>query len=570
MRQLRKRRTLARVVALTAVSMSAVFVSAGRWTGNDSVYAAANRLQCDFDHDGRGDLAVGVPGDNNGRGAVNVQYSPDGLLGAGAYFRRGLNLPGASTGRERLGSSVACGDFDGDGFADLAIGVPGESTQRGGVVVVYGSAVGLVDNHATSFNQNTIGLGLVAPADPGDRFGETLIAGDFNADGRDDLAIGVPGEDSPAPPATPGGPPGKFIDNIGMVHVVFGSASLGLTGPAQTFSPFTPGVCCFVATTSFYGAALAAGDFNNDGVADLAIGAPLADVDLGGGDGATAPGAVHVVRGEAGTGLVVAGQLYLTESDLTVMHEPRPYELLGWSLAVGQFDGRHGDDLAKGAPFEKLDDDFDDTYVGYGAVRIALFDGAGQVMAHQFFTDVFGDGVGDGERFGWAVAAGNFDGANDDDLAIGVPDNVSALDNNGASGGAVVVVFSDGFALGPQSQSFFPGEVALGVQTPPPPANMKYHFGRTLATGDYQGDGFADLFIGVPSLSLTINGMGAVEIRPGAAGVGLGASYLLLTQDTWQPGKTWEAAQTSFAFTTGLSGKSVTWIGEQMGHALGR
>ncbi len=162
---------------------------------------------------------------------------------------------------------------------------------------MYGSAVGLVDSHGTSFNQNTNGLGLVAPAkNAGDRFGETLVAGDFNADGRDDLAIGVPGEDSPAPPATPGGPPGKFISDIGTVHVVFGSAALGLTGPAQTFSPFTPGVCCFVATTSFYGAALAAGDFNNDGVADLAIGAPLADVNMGGGDVATAAGAVHVVR----------------------------------------------------------------------------------------------------------------------------------------------------------------------------------------------------------------------------------------------------------------------------------
>ena len=332
-------------------------MSSGPWTGTHEALAAANRLQCDFDHDGRGDLAVGVPGDNNGRGAVNVQYSPDGLLGAGAYFRRGLNLPGASTGRERLGSSVACGDFDGDGFADLAIGVPGESSAREVSSSSYGSAVGLVDSHAH----------VVQPEH--DRLRSWLHQPilEIASVKRSSLAISMPTAGTTWRLVFPGktrlhhlrrraGHLESSSSDIGTVHVVFGSAALGLTGPAQTFSPFTPGVCCFVATTSFYGAALAAGDFNDDGVADLAIGAPLADVDLGGGDVATAAGAVHVVRGEAGTGLVLAGQLYLTESDLTVLHEPRPYELLGWSLAVGQFDGRHGDDLAMGAPFEKLDE----------------------------------------------------------------------------------------------------------------------------------------------------------------------------------------------------------------------
>ncbi len=183
---------------------------------------------------------------------------------------------------------------------------------------------------------------------------------------------------------------------------------------------------------------------------------------------------------------------------------------------------------------------------------------------------MFGDGVGDGERFGWAVAAGNFDGANDDNLAIGVPDNVSAIDNNGASGGAVVVVFSDGFALGPQSQVVLPRRSRPWRPDSASTSEHEVSLRENARDGRLPGDGFADLFIGVPSLSLAINGMGGVEIRPGAAGVGLGASCLLLTQDTLQPGKTWAAGQTSFAFTTGLSGKSVTWIGEQMGHALGR
>ena len=67
--------------------------------------------------------------------------------------------------------------------------------------------------------------------------------------------------------------------------------------------------------------------------------------------------------------------------------------------------------------------------------------------------------------------------------------------------------------------------------------------GAALAAGDYQGDGVADLFIGVPALSLALHDVGGVEIRPGVAGVGLGSgpSYLLLHQGTSQPGQTWAA-----------------------------
>ena len=70
--------------------------------------AAAKPLRCDFDGDGKSDLAAGVPGDNKRRGAVNVQYSPEGLLEKGAYFLRPDNLPGPSNSREpaRLGPGL--------------------------------------------------------------------------------------------------------------------------------------------------------------------------------------------------------------------------------------------------------------------------------------------------------------------------------------------------------------------------------------------------------------------------------------------------------------------------------
>jgi hypothetical protein len=89
------------------------------------------------------------------------------------------------------------GDFNGDGRHDLAIAAPGESVHgvpgAGAVHVLYGTAVGVSAAGAQYLHQNasqTLGV-----AEPGDRFGETWLVGDFNGDGRDDLAVGVPGED---------------------------------------------------------------------------------------------------------------------------------------------------------------------------------------------------------------------------------------------------------------------------------------------------------------------------------------------------------------------------------------
>jgi hypothetical protein len=439
--------------------------------------------------------------------------------------------------------------------------------------VLFGSDTGLYNKFGTYFGQNVVTPGS---AEAGDRFGEALAAGDFDGSGRDDLAIGVPGESIQA---TVGGNR-VDIKDAGMVHVMFGfSGGLKAAG-AQTFSPLTPGTCC-IKGSAHYGAALAVGDFDGGGIDDLAIGAPYSDVGPPN-DTIKKPGAVQVLRGKLNVGLTTVGH-HLDQAVLATIPglaatTPRPVELFGFSLAVGDFDGVRGDDLAIGAPLEKLETDFSEDGVeeageGYGAVHVVHFTAAGpglDISAAKLLMEDelsgFGDGIENTNRFGWSLAAGNFDGEHTDDLAIGLP---------GQS--AVAVIYSNGVGLSVgEVQFFYPGDFADGIQSPPCDHCFD-EFGGSLASGDYQGDGIADLFVGVPGYTFGAPGngyspddnnhFGAVEIMPGVAGSGLGPSYLLLHQNVIQQNQTWWAEETSFEFIA-------DWYfpvrGERFGYTIGR
>ena len=95
------------------------------------------------------------------------------------------------------GSGVARGDFNGDGIGDLAVGVPDENVNgaidAGAVNVIYGSSDGLTATGNQFFTQDSPGMPGVT--ENFDRFGLTLASGEFNGDSYSDLAIGVPHED---------------------------------------------------------------------------------------------------------------------------------------------------------------------------------------------------------------------------------------------------------------------------------------------------------------------------------------------------------------------------------------
>jgi hypothetical protein len=155
-----------------------------RTTSGDALAAAAAvSVEADFDNDGFADLAVGVPREGVGSaelaGAVNVlDGSANGLTSAGSqlFFQGGGGVSDAAEPFDLFGNALAAGDFDNDGFIDLAIGVPGEDigtiADAGAVNVLYGSAGALTTTGAQQFFQ---GSGGVAGArEEGDAFGSSL------------------------------------------------------------------------------------------------------------------------------------------------------------------------------------------------------------------------------------------------------------------------------------------------------------------------------------------------------------------------------------------------------------
>ncbi|MCA9492475.1 MAG: FG-GAP repeat protein, partial [Myxococcales bacterium] len=418
---------------------------------------------CDQDPQGTmGDLMIGAYDDDSVMNYCNDDWNNDGVL----------SLGDVRAVRFLYGSRTPHADFDGDGYADLVVGVPSEDVgsvkDAGSVQVLHGSSNGLQALNDLDFNRNS--SGVLAAAGDSDRFGEALGVGDFDGDTYDDLAIGVPRDDV------------SGVLEAGSVHLLYGGpGSLSANGDA-VFDGGDFGFGMGLVANDRLGSAVAVGDFDDDGFDDLVVGAPRQDLPPFLGDA----GAFHVLRGSPqGLGTPSFDERW----DRAMFGMPgdgaAPGDQFGTVFAVGDFDGDGVDDLAAGTPLDDVNGRSD-----AGSVSV-LFGrrGAGLDLTNAEWWNQDTTGVASiaetGDRFGSALAAADFDGDGYDDLAIGV----WAEDLTSGDTGMIHVLFGSASGLVDRGTD----DLHQNTVDIPDSQESGDEFGRALVAGDFDGDGFGDL-----------------------------------------------------------------------------
>jgi hypothetical protein len=205
-------------------------------------------------------------GEISGGGAVNIIYgTAEGLAASGnqMWHQNSTGILGGAEHSDYFGAAVASGDFNGDAYDDLAVGVSSESIgeifRAGAVNVIYGASEGLAASGNQMWHQDS--PGILGGAETNDVFGESLASGDFDGDGYDDLAVGAKGE---------------YIGDIpdaGMVNVIYGTSEGLASSGNQIWHQDITDIAGEAQGYDHFGNSVAAGNFNGDRSSDLAVGA---------------------------------------------------------------------------------------------------------------------------------------------------------------------------------------------------------------------------------------------------------------------------------------------------------
>jgi hypothetical protein len=402
---------------------------------------------------------------------------------------------------DRFGSSLAVGDFNADGFGDLAVATPlddvGDAVDAGSVTILYGSASGLQAT-APAAQLWTQGSGGVPDlAESGDLFGGALAVGDFDGDGHPDLAIGASGE-------SVGGAGGS-----GSVVVLFATAD-GLQAAAPTPQLWTePDVALPATAADGFGFAVGAGDFNGDGRADLAIGIPYHDQTVAAPDA----GAAVVLPGSEGGPQTLDPTLQLwTQNSPNVEESAQAGDRFGFSMASADLNQDSFAELLVGVPYEGVWNGSRQVATAGGATLL-YGSGAGldtSARPGEFWSQARDGVIGleeDHDHFGYSLATGDINGDAFIDVVVGVPQEDGGPESIRKSG-AANVLYSDASGL----TSKVDWHLDQDSDNVTDGAEKFDYFAQAVAMADFNGDGYADLAVGVPNEGLAKPYCGAVHV----------------------------------------------------------
>ncbi|GDX78304.1 hypothetical protein LBMAG42_01150 [Deltaproteobacteria bacterium] len=294
-------------------------IKEGRIEGDsEDGYLGYSLAAGDFDADGDMDLAAGAPGVSDRRGRVYGYVYTDGYTNSDLDLGDATTHPRGATNSDGLGTALAAGDFDGDGTDDLVACAPGyDSGSTSSIGICYfvtGSAFLSADDDNLRDYDTANFTGTVAS----DALGQgplSVGAGDLDADGVDDLVLGMPGYDGAS-------------SGSGAVLVQYGGTWTGTYTIAS--------VDAVIYGDGALGTAVnLPGDVDGDGQADLLLGAPTSG--LG--------GLVYLASGD------VTGSVTLPDSQLASWSAEVSGDALGTSIGgVLDLDADGTLDLAASAP----------------------------------------------------------------------------------------------------------------------------------------------------------------------------------------------------------------------------
>ncbi|MDQ0774808.1 hypothetical protein QF026_003274 [Streptomyces aurantiacus] len=449
-------------------------------------------------------------------------------------------------------------DFNGDGYADLAVGVPdgtvGGQAKAGYVNIVRGGPKGVGAYGSIRVTQATPEVPGAPEAD--DRFGASVALTDLNGDGIAELLAGVPGEDvidrgtdagmviavggskdGPGPGSTvltgpsPSAAYGRSVVAADLTGSVDGNKEIVIGGTDKVVARVIQGEDSMVTTVvaapmGDRAPVLVTGDFDGDGTADLAV--------------------AYWTTGDPFTQSHV--RLWKWDADESAMANFWNTDNAGvTALAAGDFDGDGHDDLALGECREIADENIDDPcgpeelakgggiHIHYQSAAGGSFGSRAQTL-NQATPGV--PGVAEaGDRFGAALAVADVDRDGRDDLIAGAPgEAIGSRAGAGAAwllhGGAQGLLDADGAATSASWNQDTPG--VPGV------AEAGDTFGAAVATGDGDADGVPDVMVGSPGENASL---GAVWLLPSGSADGsaafsprtLGLPYLSTVQKYGMP-----------------------------------